>query len=86
MPVSLIIGGQWGDEGKAKVVDYLARDFTSLRGALLDYASQRYPDWTEKIEADVGVSILPPARPWPASGSWDSTDGVTSGSPGSFGG
>jgi len=26
MPVSLIIGGQWGDEGKAKVIDYLARD------------------------------------------------------------
>jgi adenylosuccinate synthase len=26
MPVSLIIGGQWGDEGKAKIIDYLARD------------------------------------------------------------
>ena len=26
MPVSLVIGGQWGDEGKAKIVDYLAQD------------------------------------------------------------
>ena len=26
MPVTLIIGGQWGDEGKAKIVDYLAKD------------------------------------------------------------
>jgi adenylosuccinate synthase len=26
MSVSLIVGGQWGDEGKAKVVDYLAQD------------------------------------------------------------
>lgn len=25
MPVSLVIGGQWGDEGKAKIVDNLAR-------------------------------------------------------------
>ena len=26
MSVALIIGGQWGDEGKAKIIDYLARD------------------------------------------------------------
>ncbi len=26
MPVTLIVGGQWGDEGKAKIIDYLARD------------------------------------------------------------
>ncbi|MFQ5512761.1 MAG: adenylosuccinate synthetase, partial [Candidatus Krumholzibacteriia bacterium] len=26
MPVTLIIGGQWGDEGKAKIIDYLGRD------------------------------------------------------------
>lgn len=26
MPATLIVGGQWGDEGKAKVVDYLMRD------------------------------------------------------------
>lgn len=26
MSVTLIVGGQWGDEGKAKIIDYLARD------------------------------------------------------------
>jgi adenylosuccinate synthase len=26
MPVTLVIGGQWGDEGKAKLIDYLAED------------------------------------------------------------
>jgi hypothetical protein len=38
-------------------VDYLARDFTSIRLALLDFASQRYPGWQERIEADGGVMI-----------------------------
>jgi hypothetical protein len=38
-------------------IDYLARDFISIRNALLDFASQRYPDWTEKIEADAGVIL-----------------------------
>lgn len=38
-------------------VDYLARDFVSLRNALLDFAAQRYPQWTEKIEADAGVML-----------------------------
>jgi adenylosuccinate synthase len=26
MPVTLVVGGQWGDEGKAKIIDYLAQD------------------------------------------------------------
>ena len=39
-------------------VDYLARDFFSLRNALLDFAAQRYPTWQEPIEADVGVMLL----------------------------
>jgi hypothetical protein len=38
-------------------VDYLARDFVSLRNALLDFASQRYPQWIEKIVADAGVML-----------------------------
>jgi hypothetical protein len=38
-------------------VDYLARDFTSLRSALLDFAAQRYPNWAEVIEADGGVML-----------------------------
>jgi hypothetical protein len=38
-------------------VDYLARDFVSLRNALLDFAAQRYPAWSERIEADAGVML-----------------------------
>jgi hypothetical protein len=39
-------------------VDYLARDFVSLRNALLDFAGQRYPEWTLPIEADVGSVLM----------------------------
>ncbi len=38
-------------------VDYLSRDFRSLRSALLDFAAQRYPNWAEVIEADGGVML-----------------------------
>jgi hypothetical protein len=38
-------------------IDYLARDFASMRNALLDFAAHRYPDWTEKIAADAGVML-----------------------------
>jgi len=36
-------------------IDYLARDFWSYRKALLDFASLRYPDWLDRLEADAGV-------------------------------
>lgn len=36
----------------------LARDFVSLRRALLDQAVQRYPSWSSRSEADVGVMML----------------------------
>lgn len=39
-------------------VDYLARDFGSLRRALLDFATQRHPDWREPVVADSGVMLL----------------------------
>lgn len=39
-------------------VDYRARDFGSFRQALIDFASQRYPDWQDRVEADVGVMVL----------------------------
>jgi hypothetical protein len=39
-------------------VDYLARDFWSYRRALLDFASQRYPDWPDRLEADAGVMLV----------------------------
>jgi hypothetical protein len=35
-------------------IDYTARDFWSFRQALLDFASQRYPAWKDRLEADVG--------------------------------
>ena len=38
-------------------VDYLARDFVSLRNALLDFSAQRYPLWKERIPADSGVMV-----------------------------
>ncbi|NCA84367.1 MAG: hypothetical protein EOM83_02205 [Clostridia bacterium] len=38
-------------------IDYLARDFWSFRKALLDFASLRYPDWADRLEADAGVMM-----------------------------
>jgi hypothetical protein len=38
-------------------VDYQARDFQSFRRALMDFASQRYPAWPDRLEADAGVMI-----------------------------
>ena len=38
-------------------VDYTARDFWSLRAALLEFAGQRYPAWQDRLEADVGVML-----------------------------
>jgi len=39
-------------------VDYGARDFWSFRQALIDFASQRYPDWQDRLEADVAMMLL----------------------------
>ncbi len=39
-------------------VDYSARDFVTFRRALLDFASQRYPHWLDRLEADVGVMLV----------------------------
>jgi hypothetical protein len=39
-------------------VDYLARDFESLRNALLDFSAQRYPLWRERIPADQAVMLM----------------------------
>jgi hypothetical protein len=38
-------------------VNYLARDFWSFRQSLLDFASERYPDWQDRLEADFGVML-----------------------------
>jgi hypothetical protein len=39
-------------------VDYQARDFWSFRRALLDFASQRYPGWQDRLEADAGIMLV----------------------------
>ncbi len=39
-------------------MNYLARDFWSYRKALLDFASLRYPDWNDRLEADAGVMMV----------------------------
>lgn len=39
-------------------IDYEARDFWSYRRALLDFASLRYPDWADRLEADAGIMMV----------------------------
>jgi len=39
-------------------VDYQSRDFWSFRRALLDFASLRYPDWQDRLEADAGIMLI----------------------------
>ena len=38
-------------------VNYQARDFWSIRQALLDFASGRHPDWKDRLEADLGMML-----------------------------
>ncbi|WP_114952493.1 hypothetical protein [Sphingosinicella terrae] len=47
-----------GDPLEDVAVDYLARDFDSIRLALLDFTRARYPDWREPIEADTAVMLM----------------------------
>jgi hypothetical protein len=46
------------DESVPVDIDYRARDFWSLRQALLDFASLHYPDWADRLEADAGVMLV----------------------------
>ena len=46
------------EEGLDFPVDYRARDFWSFRRALTDFASRRYPDYQDRLEADVGMVIV----------------------------
>ena len=39
-------------------VNYQARDFFSFRQALLDFASERHPEWKDRLEADQGSMQL----------------------------
>jgi hypothetical protein len=40
------------------VIDYLAKDFSSFRQALLDFIPILLPGWTERSEADLGMMLL----------------------------
>jgi hypothetical protein len=40
------------------VIDYLSKDYSSFRQALLDFIPTRVPQWIERSEADVGIVIL----------------------------
>jgi hypothetical protein len=42
----------------AVVIDYLAKDYASFRQALLDFLPTRLPAWTERSEADLGMTLL----------------------------
>lgn len=41
----------------AVAVDYLSRDFDSFLRAVMDFTALRFPQWQEKITADIGVMI-----------------------------
>jgi hypothetical protein len=40
------------------VIDYMAKDYTSFRRALLDLIPTLKPSWTERHEADIGMVLL----------------------------
>ncbi|WP_331763855.1 hypothetical protein [Streptomyces anthocyanicus] len=39
-------------------VDYLAKDFLSFKQALLEYSATAYPQWVQRSEADLGMTLL----------------------------
>jgi len=44
--------------GDAPVLDYLAKDFGSLRRLMLDRMAQTIPDWRERAAADLGITLV----------------------------
>jgi predicted phage baseplate assembly protein len=45
-------------EEQPVAIDYLAKDYTSFRQALLDFIPTRLPEWNERNEADVSMALL----------------------------
>jgi Baseplate J-like protein len=39
-------------------IDYLARDYASLRQLILDHLALQIPDWTERHSADLGITLV----------------------------
>lgn len=46
------------EPGKEPVIDYLAKDYASFRRALLDLIPTRVPDWLERHEAGLGITLV----------------------------
>ncbi|MFE6745943.1 baseplate J/gp47 family protein [Kitasatospora purpeofusca] len=46
------------DAGPVAQIDYTSRDFIGFRDSLLDYASQRIPEWTSRSPSDFGVMLV----------------------------
>ena len=47
-----------GPAEPAVPIDYLAKDFASFCQALSNFSAARYPQWTERSEADLGVMLM----------------------------
>ncbi|HEX2254000.1 MAG TPA: baseplate J/gp47 family protein [Thermoanaerobaculia bacterium] len=45
-------------EGPEPEIDYLARDYASFRRALLDLVPTLVPEWTDRHEADLGMTLV----------------------------
>ncbi len=41
-----------------QVIDYLARDFSSFRSALVGLIPAKVPEWTDRSEADFGIVLI----------------------------
>lgn len=46
------------DDTPMPAIDYLARDYDSFKQALSEFSAQRYPEWRERAEADLGMVLL----------------------------
>ena len=46
------------EQGSAPYLNYLAKDYASLRRLLLDRLSTTMPDWRDRSPADVGVTLV----------------------------
>ncbi len=46
------------DEGDLPPIDYTAKDYSSYRRALSEFSALRYPQWEERSEADLGMTLL----------------------------
>lgn len=45
-------------DGPAIDIDYMAKDYASFRQALVDLIDRLSPEWTERLAADLGMTVL----------------------------